>query len=1345
VILGVMDEPDADIDILGGLRIADASTSGTGMALVEILPLTDGDAQGYRAILDDVATGEPEESRFLAVDLFADSATLAAVAAASAAAHGAPMVVGAEAVGPRFAPAAPVEAWGALPVMSPLKSVAWFDSVSERTVRIAEVSGASGEGWPALSVGPATTPWPEDKLGPPDGIAVARAGEAMIVVSGRHGGMQSVGEGTPDLLLREMTFGRECRFAPGEQIELVRLVPWTTERALFLGLDSSGLVLRFTPAWGGLRRATSGGGTAVNVNCIGRIRPGSNALALADQAGERILLQTDPQTFAVLPASVESEKDFNEAASIALSAPAELAALIQGDVPILASVDRSGHLTVLRADPNWRPVSEMRTSVVPSPTSLATSGGRLFLAGTNGQAIVVDLAADDLLPVAAGRVPYSPAGYRLLADGRTVESLVAGAVWRTELGELPVVAELGRFAEAAAGALIDSSDQDQVAVGARLVSSDEAEAVTEMALGADALCYLAANGVIEAWRAEAGQGTPGTRLTAAREEAVQRCPGDDPLAVFARRLAVTPHYISPALDPWPQEWSALLHDAIAGNRLAARAMLVGLANSADAFAGAAGEWLANSDVGFGLEVPEAVLEDAAGGVAIDAALQRIAEEQREGYEPAIHELLGHIAARSADPARLRDAWVQFRIAELLYRHQIGRGAEADRTAELRAALARALPAEALLESWDEASRWTADVAALPIGEPPPSGQSLQDRIRADAERLAELEANGDGDTPYHLLQAYLWLNLVEIEAVGAPTNAAATFGRFADVLTALPPVSELSPPLVAALTEVSITLAERAVETSAAMPAAAPELTPFFLGLAEPDSGAPAWDAASLAAYAQTIDAVTALIAASPKAIAPDVLERLRFAERRFDHTFRLDDEETRIAGAAALQARLRLLDLLIGRDPARWDWRAAKGTTEFWVGYRVHDSDVGERERWLAAAIRDLMAAHETAGAAFPAEDIYWLTEARRWLPTGENDAEYLALASGGIDDYATLREEFESGTWAGPLDRGELLASNAELLAKIADAHAALLFDRADDWQPDDPAVRQQVLDGFDVISEWDRIRRLAIEAGSTWASTEPGYANAPGYLPGVVGGRLRVEARPAAGDECDRMASFPADPLRRAAATGIDDIDLDSALPVCRELWTEDEEDPRLNFLLGRLLWLTEDRNDLGLDVLRAAADGGYGAAFNLLAGYLETPGVSVPDGDAMHLDLRYAFAQRAVLASFDDLYDYLAPIAGSAEHRAGLRWLAERAAALGSPEAHIAVAGFPDTSNADRAYHLEVAAIIVEDEDEARAEEIRAEIPPDDYVDAADRAEDEWRVEPLVGLPEGLIDAIRGATN
>jgi hypothetical protein len=489
------------------------------------------------------------------------------------------------------------------------------------------------------------------------------------------------------------------------------------------------------------------------------------------------------------------------------------------------------------------------------------------------------------------------------------------------------------------------------------------------------------------------------------------------------------------------------------------------------------------------------------------------------------------------------------------------------------------------------------------------------------------------------------------------------------------------------------------------------------------------------------------LLSVDPAAIPPEILKRLRFAERRFDHSFRLDGESARAAGIAALDARRNLLDLLIGIDPTRWDWLAARGITGFWIGYRVHDDDPEARFAALSDAIRDLSAAKAMAGDAFPPESTYWLTEARRWLPLRDDDKRlYLSLVAEGAADYVELRAAVADDDWNAPLDRAELLASNGELLAKVADFQAGLVFDLSDRWDPADPAVQKQILDALAGIAAWDTVRRLAIDAGSIWSSNEPGYSNAPAYLLGTVGGRLRLERKPGApADECDLLASFPADPLRRAASTAFADLDPDKAISTCRALWQEDEEDPRLSFMLGRLLWSSEERAT-ALDLLKVAADGDYGAAFNSLAGYLEVPGGSVTDGDALHLKLRYGFAQRAVRDAYADVHAYLAPLATTPEHAAGLRWLSERAAALGLPEAHVALARLADTSPEDRAYHLMVASLIYEEDgNEEQSEEVLADIDKDYYVDAADRAEDGWQVEVPFKVPSDLIEELKGVTN
>jgi hypothetical protein len=281
----------------------------------------------------------------------------------------------------------------------------------------------------------------------------------------------------------------------------------------------------------------------------------------------RVLLQTDPLEFRLIAASVRSEQRFNQSPGISLTAPTHLAVLVPGDTPMLASVDRGGSLAVLRADPDWLPIGGSRSVAVPDPVHLSVTGDKLLVIGASRAAVVIDLSDDTLPPVAAGRVPYSDFGYRLLPDGVTVELTVAGRVWRVPLPALPDPSALARYAEAAAGSLKDSFDRDQVVLGERLTRGDAArDDMADLALGGEARCYLAANALLEAWRAEGGQGMASARLSAAREETQSKCAVDGPIAAIGQRLAAASHLVSPELDPWSAEWSAILADSLAGNR-----------------------------------------------------------------------------------------------------------------------------------------------------------------------------------------------------------------------------------------------------------------------------------------------------------------------------------------------------------------------------------------------------------------------------------------------------------------------------------------------------------------------------------------------------------------------------------------------------------------------------------------------------------------------------------------------------------------------------------------------------------------------------------------------------------
>ena len=269
--LGVLEEADGEIDVLGLLR--PETYAGQAMVLADVLPLVANGATGHRVVLDD--SGGTGGARFITVDVTAGDGPLAAVSADTTAGHGAPLIA---VSGDRFLTATPTEPWGSLPALASAMPVVWFDPVSEHPVSVAAVETTAAGSWPALKVEGKGAIWPEDKLGPMSALDVAESAGNLIVVSGRYGGIQKIGAGIA-LQLREMSIGRECRFAVGETLDVVHLVPWTSSSPLFLGVDASGRVLRFEALMGGTG-AGAASGTGVLVRCVGHIRRDAVATVL---------------------------------------------------------------------------------------------------------------------------------------------------------------------------------------------------------------------------------------------------------------------------------------------------------------------------------------------------------------------------------------------------------------------------------------------------------------------------------------------------------------------------------------------------------------------------------------------------------------------------------------------------------------------------------------------------------------------------------------------------------------------------------------------------------------------------------------------------------------------------------------------------------------------------------------------------------------------------------------------------------------------------------------------------------------------------------------------------------
>jgi hypothetical protein len=138
------------------------------------------------------------------------------------------------------------------------------------------------------------------------------------------------------------------------------------------------------------------------------------------------------------------------------------------------------------------------------------------------------------------------------------------------------------------------------------------------------------------------------------------------------------------------------------------------------------------------------------------------------------------------------------------------------------------------------------------------------------------------------------------------------------------------------------------------------------------------------------------------------------------------------------------------------------------------------------------------------------------------------------------------------------------------------------------------------------------------------------------------------------------------------------------------------------------------------------------------------------DTMHNlygNLLHGYEQHVLLSSFPLAYAFLKVHgADHADHRASLRWIAEKAAAAGSIEGHIAVADLTETT-AEKWFHLEVAAKLqderggegAETASELRAKADRLGLSQTDIARQQPRVE-AWVPEPLIELPSDISDRL-----
>ncbi len=242
--------------------------------------------------------------------------------------------------------------------------------------------------------------------------------------------------------------------------------------------------------------------------------------------------------------------------------------------------------------------------------------------------------------------------------------------------------------------------------------------------------------------------------------------------------------------------------------------------------------------------------------------------------------------------------------------------------------------------------------------------------------------------------------------------------------------------------------------------------------------------------------------------------------------------------------------------------------------------------------------------------------------------------------------------------------------------------------------------------------------------------------GYAIGFLSGLVNVESGKDPVTDCDVRAADPYDPRRHAHGVLSENIAAADAEASCRNEVAHSDY-PRATFQLARAVFAQSGRDREAEQLAREAAGRGVASAFTLVADIIA--GANATGAD----QARRGASQRVIIESFPILYPFLMGHASTDRERAGLAWYAQKAAALGVPEAHMALADTADRE-VDKLLHARIAALLFDEAgNQAEAKAARG-LAKNVSVSAAesgriDAEVADWRPEALVALPEQTSDS------
>jgi hypothetical protein len=978
----------------------------------------------------------------------------------------------------------------------------------------------------------------------------------------------------------------------------------------------------------------------------------------------------------------------------------------------LIVADNNGQLSILRETNGYWSADAQAPIMKSPPVGLYSRDGRVAVAHEDDTVVTLDAETGVLL--AHGRLPANPSAMALRADGD-----VLSLEWTTDSA---AVVPLVRFGEA------EIAEMARLAAMRSLLDPEPDATITALKMdrGFDADATIADCGLAEAatvaWLEGRLLGDSGIEEAPAWPAG---CVAKDDGAVAAAKALVRGHaaggYRTIVDDP---AFSGLLQAAADGKvdamRLAGAvlARIAHLRNVADA------EEISADAARFGTSLPAATLKAVASGAPIAPALLEFAR-QRRGFDPGAHQLLAHALERSInDIDSLSEALAEYSIAERLFR-QVGRAADARFTGHRRAQLARLLPDEPVLAADARREAWSpmpldagADVQSAEV---PADGSARRALDLANARLLGE---NLPGSILVSALQTELELGHIRDVASTRPKEAA---DQFLDLAQRSAAAHRWSPDYVRDYLDI-------AHEISGDPESAFRLSVEAMKAIAEAYPGPMHADREAVALFVRAADLAASSAGRAPSEFVKAAAAGLELPFIGYQYATLPGTGTENQASVAAAKEVLDAASSLAGRL-AEIDetsaWGKVRGEALFWLGVLVNDADTAEAARIFgdaAESVAPLVEAepHDPRIRFRYAEALRWkgLAEPSS-AESAETERESISQYASIWDDRWMLEDDLLSQVGTG---YGFALANLAQTIREVN------LADVTDGRAAEDHAG--WVLEELALAAEKDAVNAEMLETGA--ASTDSGFVNgwyrmsSYGIAIGFLSGLVNVETGGQQVTDCDLKAADPYDPRRRAPGVWLSDIAAAEAEQACKDATAGRPDDARSIYQLARAVSGATGREAEYLSLARQAAAAGAAPAYSLVAQALDATDQTL--GTQAYL----AASQHTIIEAFPVLYPFLASRASTEREKIGLGWLAEKAAALGVPEAHLARAALVNEPKA-KLFHTKLAVRLWEELGNpaaaaaARVASGAISVTPEDAA-AVDEDVSVWTPEAIDDLPE-----------